>query len=366
MCLFVNVQKKIGTFQLQVQFESQARRIGILGVSGCGKSMTLKSIAGIETPDIGKIQVGNQILFSSAARINVKPQKRRIGYLFQNYALFPTMTVSQNIAAGLKGSRQEKQERVQEMIRKFRLEGLEEQFPEQLSGGQQQRTALARIMAYEPEMLLLDEPFSALDVLLKDRLQWEMMELLEEYRGTVILVSHSRDEIFRFSEELLIMAQGKVITYGKTKRIFANPGTREAARLTGCKNFSRIHRQDGHTALARDWGISLHVEQEIPVGANYIGYRAHDFEPVWGKRRKNCIKVQVGGLSELPFERNYYLLPERKGGEIPEWEKNRTKIAEDISELVCWFVQKEKWSRLKEKGLPDYLELKEEYMMFLE
>ena len=160
--------------------------------------MTLKSIAGIISPDAGTIRIGEQIVFDSGKKINVKPQNRRAGYLFQNYALFPNMTVEQNIAAGLSGSREEKRKRVREMVGKFQLDGLERRLPGELSGGQQQRTALARIMAYKPEIILLDEPFSALDIYLKDNLQREMENMLKDYEGTVILVSHDRDEVYRF------------------------------------------------------------------------------------------------------------------------------------------------------------------------
>lgn len=352
MELTVNVKKKLGDFKLDIQFQGESRRIGILGASGCGKSMTLKSIAGIEKPDEGLIQIGDIVLFDSSRKINLKPQQRNIGYLFQNYALFPTMTVAKNIAAGLKGTKEENQKRVQEMIGKFQLEGLADRLPGQLSGGQQQRVALARIMAYEPDVILLDEPFSALDVFLKDRLQQEMKEILEDYHGIVIMVSHSRDEIYRFSDELLIMDKGSVVSYGQTKDIFANPKQREAARLTGCKNFSDIRRISAHTVELTDWGITLHMQKEVPENATCIGYRAHDFVPVWGERKENCLKVSVESMAELPFEDNYYLKPEGepKAG-VPE---------------ICWFVQRENAAILKEKGMPDYLELAEESVMFLE
>ena len=169
MAIDVKILKKWGEFCLDIRFQSQSKRIGILGASGSGKSMTLKSIAGIETPDSGYIEIDGNILFDKETKINLKPQKRKVGYLFQNYALFPTMTVEQNIAAGLKGKKPVLRRRVGEMVRKFGLTGLENRYPHQLSGGQQQRTALARIMAYEPKVILLDEPFSALDMYLKDR-----------------------------------------------------------------------------------------------------------------------------------------------------------------------------------------------------
>ena len=184
MVMEVKIHKKLGEYELDVHWKSTKKRIGILGASGSGKSLTLKSIAGIEHPDQGHIQIGDHVLYDSDSRICLKPQKRNVGYMFQNYALFPTMTVEQNVGAGLAGNKKKKQEQVQKMIRHFRLEGLEKRLPRELSGGQQQRVALARIMAYEPSVILLDEPFSALDVFLKDRLQQEMMELLSDYDGT--------------------------------------------------------------------------------------------------------------------------------------------------------------------------------------
>ena len=208
MAIEVKIQRKLNTFELNIDFKSDSKRIGILGASGCGKSMTLKSIAGIEPPESGLIKIEGKTVYDSENKVNLKPQKRNIGYLFQNYALFPTMTVEKNIAAGLKGKKQENAKRVREMIEKFQLTGLEKRFPAELSGGQQQRVALARIMAYKPDVILLDEPFSALDMYLKDRLQQELLELFEDYEGTVIMVSHSRDEVYRFSEELLIIDQG--------------------------------------------------------------------------------------------------------------------------------------------------------------
>lgn len=350
----VQIKKKLGDFELDVKFQGHSRLIGILGASGCGKSMTLKSIAGIETPDTGVIQIGDRICFDSAKKLNIRPQKRNVGYLFQNYALFPTMTVAENIGAGLKGSKKEKRARVQEMIEKFQLSGLEGHLPRQLSGGQQQRTALARIMAYEPDVILLDEPFSALDVFLKDRLQQELQEMLAEYEGTVIMVSHSCEEIYRFSEELLVMDRGKAAIYGKTKDIFVNPIQKEAARLTGCKNFSDIRRLDEHTIEALDWGITLCIEKKIAENAVCIAYRAHDFSPIWGERKKNCLKVQVESIAELPFEENFYLLPE-----------NAREESEGARQAICWSVQREMLETLKEKGLPDYLEILEENIIFL-
>ena len=195
--------------------------VTLLGSSGCGKTTTLRIIAGLEQPDSGQVFLNGKDVTS------LEPNQRNVNTVFQNYALFPTMTVEKNIAAGLKGKKQENAKRVREMIEKFQLTGLEKRFPAELSGGQQQRVALARIMAYKPDVILLDEPFSALDMYLKDRLQQELQELFEDYEGTVIMVSHSRDEVYRFSEELLIIDQGQIVAAGKTKELFQNPQRKE-------------------------------------------------------------------------------------------------------------------------------------------
>ena len=354
MAVTVKIQRKLDNFLLDINFHSDSRRIGILGASGCGKSMTLKSIAGIELPDEGHIELEGRTLFDKTEKINLKPQMRNVGYLFQNYALFPTMTVEKNIAAGLKGTKQEKEARVREMSDKFRLQGLEKRLPGQLSGGQQQRVALARIMAYEPDMILLDEPFSALDMYLKDQLQRELAEMLSDYEGTVIMVSHNRDEVYRFSEELLVIDQGKIAVSGKTKEIFQNPVSKEAAHLTWCENFSKARRIDSHTIEAEDWGITFTTERGIPDYTEYIGYRAHDFIPVWnaeqggadgaGSDRNGMLRFELESSAELPFEKNYYI---------------------NAGKTVCWFVQREKVRELEERGMPDYLAFDEEKLLFL-
>mgnify|MGYP002799029466 FL=1 len=157
MALEVDVEKTYGSFHLEASFRSEGEPLTLLGPSGCGKSLTLKCIAGIERPDRGRIVLDGQVLFDSAAHIDLPPQRRRVGYLFQQYALFPHMTVAENIAAGCRGlGREERKKRVAELAAMLRLEGLEGLRPRQLSGGQQQRTALARILASEPRAILLD------------------------------------------------------------------------------------------------------------------------------------------------------------------------------------------------------------------
>jgi molybdate transport system ATP-binding protein len=302
----VSIRKKLSrTFTLETEFETgggTAGCLGILGASGCGKSMTLKCIAGIETPDEGFISVNGRALFDSARKINLKPQVRRVGYLFQNYALFPRMTALENIIAGLPGRerRLEKKRKALAWLRRFGLEGLEDRYPAMLSGGQQQRTALARMLIREPEAVLLDEPFSALDTNLRELMQIQMMELLEG-RGDVILVTHSRDEVFKLCGELLLMDRGWALKTGKTRELFRDPGLVTAARLTGCKNISPLTQTGEREIFARHWGLSLRTAAPVGDAVSHVGIRAHDFVPAGGEPC-NRIPIAVSRRSEEPFE----------------------------------------------------------------
>ncbi len=275
--LKVNIQKNLKEFDLDVDFELKKGCLGILGPSGCGKSMTLKSIAGIVEPDKGIISLNDQTYFDSNSKTNLKPQVRNVGYLFQNYALFPNMTVEENVAVGL--SKNDNGNTVSEMIKRFHLEGLEKRYPRQLSGGQQQRVALARIMAYGPDVILLDEPFSAMDSFLKEQLRLELVKLLKDYDGFSVLVTHNRDEVFQFCDELIILDNGKVIAKGNTHEVFENPKKVQVARLTGCKNISRIEAIDDYRLKSLDWGVTFEVAEKISPNITHIGIRAHDFIP---------------------------------------------------------------------------------------
>ena len=205
MAVSVNIEKNFRDFSLKVQFEGSSAAIGLLGASGSGKSMTLRCIAGIETPDRGKIVINGKTVFDSEAGINLKPQKRRIGYLFQNYALFPTMTVEQNIRCGYRGEKSFAQEKVSDLIRRYHLEGLEKRLPSQLSGGQQQRVALARMMIGEPEAILLDEPFSALDYLTRVEMQEWLLEQWEHYHKTILFITHDVEEAVFLSKKIFVI-----------------------------------------------------------------------------------------------------------------------------------------------------------------
>ncbi len=274
--LSVNIHKELDDFTLNVSFETGAGVMALLGASGCGKSMTLKCIAGLETPDRGKIILNDRVLFDSEKHINMSPQRRRVGYLFQQYALFPNMTVRHNLYAAVRHLPRSKQKAaVDEKMRSFRLEGLDDLYPRQLSGGQQQRAALARVFASEPEALLLDEPFSALDSYLRWQTELELGELLRPYPGDVLLVSHDRDEVYRMCSDVCVLADGHSEEQASVRDLMAAPKTVSAALISGCKNFSRVKRIDATHVRCVNWGVTLETSQGVSGVCSYAGVRAH-------------------------------------------------------------------------------------------
>ena len=209
--LEVQIYKKLAEFDLDVSFQVDDNILGLMGASGSGKSMTLKCIAGIEAPDQGRIVLNDRILFDSEKKINVPIQKRNVGYMFQSYALFPNMSVYENISVGLRARKVKDVDIVvQKVMQQFQIFELASRYPKQLSGGQRQRVALARLMAYEPDVLLLDEPFSALDEDLKEDLLRELKSELQISKP-VIFVSHDKEEVNYLCDLKYKIKQGEII-----------------------------------------------------------------------------------------------------------------------------------------------------------
>lgn len=305
MSIFVDIEKKLGSFHLKVCLEAENETLALLGPSGCGKSMTLKCIAGIERPDRGRIVVDGETLFDSERHIDLTPQERHVGLLFQNYALFPNMTVTKNIQAGARREKDKgtRDAAVKAVMESFGLSGLGEHYPHQLSGGQQQRAALARILVSAPRVLLLDEPFSALDSHLRFRLEQEVRSVIRSFGRTVLLVSHDRSEVFRMADSIAVMSGGKIEVLGDKKAVFARPKTREGAVLTGCKNISAARWRDGRL-YAEDWGMEL--DALAGSAAPYVGIRMHDLRPGAGE---NAFRCRVVEEIENPFSYTVMLRP---------------------------------------------------------
>jgi len=302
MSLSVKIKKRYGSFLLDSEFECGNEVLALLGASGCGKSVTLKCIAGIDRPDEGRIVLDGRVLFDSRKGIDLTPQERRVGYLFQQYALFPGMTVAQNIAAGIREKDKSiRNDLVKDMIRRFRLGGLEDQRPDQLSGGQQQRVALARIFASQPATILLDEPFSALDSYLTWQLETELFDILADFRGTILWISHDRGEVYRNCAKVCVMDAGRTDPVVPVKTMFRDPGTVSAARLSGCKNFMPAQRSAGTTiAYLPQWNLELQCGRPLPEHPFTLGIRAHDLHPA-GKDKVNCIPCTLLRVTEDVF-----------------------------------------------------------------
>ena len=209
--LEVQIYKKLAEFDLDVSFQVNDNILGLMGASGSGKSMTLKCIAGIETPDQGRIVLNDRVLFDSEKKINVPIQKRNVGYMFQSYALFPNMDVYENISVGLRARKVKDVDIVvRKVMKQFQISELASIYPKQLSGGQRQRVALARLMAYEPDVLLLDEPFSALDEDLKEDLLRELKSELQISKP-VVFVSHNKEEVNELCDFKYKIKQGEIV-----------------------------------------------------------------------------------------------------------------------------------------------------------
>ncbi len=364
--LFVNIQKQLPGFTLHVQFNSGNQPLGILGASGSGKSMLLRCIAGTETPGTGQIVLNGRVLFDSRQGINIPSRDRRIGFIFQNYALFPHLTVAQNIAFGLPRQRSKNtiKQRIATHLAAVDLEGFGDRYPHQLSGGQQQRVALARALASQPEVLLLDEPFSALDTHLRNQLERELIITLKTYPGVTLFVSHNMEEVYRVTENLLILEQGRAIAHAPKQTLFEHPRTESIARLTGCKNFSRAISSGTQQVEAIDWGCVLNVIEPLPDRLVAIGIRAHQihFQEAGAEIQRqanrkpqttNTFPCWLATTSETPHRMTLYLKLHQPATSPKDYQLQAE-------------VFKEKWEKLKDRPFPWYVSLDPMRLILLE
>jgi molybdate transport system permease protein len=307
MQLIVDIQKQLPSYSLEVAFKVEQEALGILGSSGSGKSMTLRCIAGIETPDSGVIVLNDGILYDSCKGINLPSRDRNVGFLFQNYALFPHLTVAQNIAYGLKGLPKSVQaRRVATQLEQVKLARFEHCYPHQLSGGQQQRVALARALATSPEILLLDEPFSALDTHLRSELEKQLIKTLSSYQGLTLFVSHNLEEAYRICQKLIVLSAGKIVADGNKQNVFEQPNTLTVARLTGCKNISRIQPIGSQQIQALDWNCTLQSSEPVSLLHTHVGIRAHQIT-FPEQYQENTFLCWLVWTSETPHRMTVYL-----------------------------------------------------------
>jgi molybdate transport system permease protein len=357
MALEVQIDKQLQSYKLAVSFSTGTKPLAVLSPSGAGKTMTLRCIAGLERPDSGRIALNHRVLFDSAKNINVPSRDRQVGLLFQSYALFPHLTVAENIAFGLdRVAPHERQARIREQLSSLHLEGLENRLPRELSGGEQQRVALARALATNPEALLLDEPLSALDTHLRSQIEHQLQETLATYRGAALLVTHNIEEAYRLGSDLLVLSKGRAAAFGPKEAIFRHPPTAEVARLTGCKNFSAARSINANEIEATNWRCRLRVMQPVTGAITQAGIRAHQIEFLESHRashydaEENIFPCWPIDASETPFRITLYL----KLHEAPS--------ANDPADLQAE-VFKEKWQQFKDAPLPWHVRLSPDALM---
>jgi len=343
MKLIVDIEKQLPNYRLEIAFTIEDEILGILGSSGSGKSMTLRCLAGIETPTTGTIILNNRVLYDSNQGINLPIRDRQVGFLFQQYALFPHLTVAQNIAYGIKGLPKHLIPRqVAIQLQQLQMTGLETRYPHQLSGGQQQRVALARALASNPDILLLDEPFSALDTHLRAELEKQLSKTLASYHGLTLFVTHNLEEAYRVCKKLLVFSQGKIVANGEKEAIFNHPETVEVAQLTGCKNITRIQPMADRKIKVLDWHCTLETVEPITKNHDYLGIRAHHLSFPETSNRVNTIPCWLVWTSETPHRITLYL----KLVEPPNHAEDYHLQAE---------VYKEKWEGLKSRPIPWFI-----------
>lgn len=333
MSLQIDITKKLQGFKLQVSLCCGREIIGVLGASGSGKSMLLNSVAGLVKPDKGKILLDDVPFFDDAKKINLPPRSRRTGYLFQNYAMFPHLTVAENIAFGLGSlAKHEQQKRVAELLSRFHLVDMGKRYPSQISGGQQQRVALARALAVEPRILLLDEPFSALDEHLKAHMLKEMKESLSRFDGTTLFVTHNMAEAYYLCDRIVILNQGRVETFGDRQEVFQHPASLAAARITGCRNTAAAVRRSERTVEIPEWGVRVTLASPVESESGFIGIRENQIRLADAGIQENggpenCFPVWIADESEAPFRTTLYLkigaAPQHPGDFHLQWEISR-------------------------------------------
>ncbi|MEG0070793.1 MAG: ATP-binding cassette domain-containing protein [Raoultibacter sp.] len=308
MSLEVVIKKHLPSFDLDVAFSAGNETLGFLGASGCGKSLTLRCIAGIETPDEGRIVVNDTVFFDAKEKIDLSPQQRKTALLFQDYMLFPNLTVAENVAAGIskKIAKQQRAEIAQAELKRFSLEGFGGRYPAQLSGGQQQRVALARMLAARPGILMLDEPFSALDSHLKSVLEQNLVSLFDAYQGTILYVSHDIDEALRFCDRIAVVEAGRIVEQGLGDDLVNKPQSVAGIKLSGCKNAVAVQYVDNHHVRVPKWGVEVAVDAEVARDVKCLGVRAFYLERA-DEPGENVFRVRVDRVSDSRFERTALL-----------------------------------------------------------
>ena len=306
--LEVSTQRKLENFILSVSLRTSRGAIGLLGPSGAGKSMSLRMIAGLTTPDRGRIVLNDRVLFDSDSRTNVPAAQRRIGVVFQDYALFPHLTVADNVGFGLRQLQEkERRARINKHLTSMQIADLANRYPREISGGQRQRVAIARCLATQPDALLLDEPFAALDPHLRRQTEEQLRRALETFNGPVVFVTHDMEEAFRFCTDLLVLDRGNIIASGPKHQLFEDPRTVAAARLTGCKNIVPATAISADRICVPAWECELVASRDVDATLTHIGYRSHQIRFFENGTGENVFPCWLVSTNEAPHEMTLYL-----------------------------------------------------------
>ncbi|MDH4101569.1 MAG: ABC transporter ATP-binding protein [Nitrospirota bacterium] len=311
--LSVSVQKRLGEFQLNVDFSVGNELLVLFGPSGSGKSLTLQAIAGLVVPDNGRIAAGERVFFDNSSGVSIPINQRRVGYVFQEYALFPHMTVHENIAYGI--ARQPKGEvesTVRGLLRLLRLEGYEGQYPAQLSGGQRQRVAMARALAVKPAILLMDEPLAALDYPVRHRLWRDLLAIRTEFGIPTIMVTHDAEEAFVLADRIAVISDGRIEQVAPKDDVFHRPATRKVAKYFATKNiFDGQVKAEGERVrlTTREFSLLLPARPGLePGGEAAFCFRPEEVkvlrpdQPVKDDLRENIIEGRLHGVMEKGAE----------------------------------------------------------------
>lgn len=346
MSIYIDATKNFGDFDLNIKLQSSSRRIGIIGASGSGKSMTLRLLSGLSTPDEGVIKVNDVCFFDSDKSVDLPTRKRKTGFLFQNYALFPNMTLEENVLFSLDKKNPSHKAKAASILDMLGLQRLKRHKPSQLSGGQKQRAALARALSIEPDILMLDEPFSALDNHLKKHTMDKFSDYLKNYLGIILFVTHNMEEAYRYCDEIVVVKNGRVDSHGKKEHMFLNPPTKTAAKLSGYRNISPVAKTQSGRARLVNYGFELDFMDVLKPYAILPG-RALSL----GKKSEpSTFSAFISEIIESPFSVVLYL--EFENGLVP----------------VEWNIKRSTWEEFKIKNPMEtlYVKLDPDKILFID
>jgi molybdate transport system ATP-binding protein len=342
---------RLNGFTLTPALTTERGVTALYGPSGAGKSLTLLCLVGLRRPVRGWVRLNGRTLFDAMTGIHVPPHLRRMALVFQEYALFPHMTVARNLAYGLRGiTRTDARDRVHAMLRILRLEGFAHRYPGELSGGQRQRVALGRGLIVQPELLLLDEPFSALDQMERERLRTEVLELLQGFGGSTILVTHNLQEAYLMARQIAVIDSGRILQIGPRDELLQHPRDRRVAQHVGATNIfeGAVTRDDSGSSIIAWHGEQLAFSGALPPTGPDVEFciRPEHVRLVWPERRAERANILHGQITGEVERGTDYLLRFRADGPAARAGEIVINCSEHLHYLMKLRVGKHLWISL--------------------